>query len=882
MAVVGAGPPGRVIAGLGSHITTRRTLPLVLETRPVTETRTTRPRAFIYGRVRAGGTLVFAHRTSQRIPLTALTTLTARVMHLVIAFADHEVEAFDEVWFDNEIIPLEADGSVTPGHALSNWAWVAKHLGADGQTADPDLLAAAPDTWTAADRLRGVAYLYVRLVLNASKFPNERPPNITAVIRGRKLFDPRTHATAYSANAALALRDYLYNRRFGLKARPLYAAGTVLVTQGSPTVTGAGTAFLANLLPGDQFDVAGDGVWTAIQSVDSDTQLTLVANYGGATGAGKSYAAATEFDEAGAAAAANICDQSVTLAAGGAENRHEANGRLSSRDTPENIVAAFRTAIAGDLIQTGGKWLVKPGAFETPALDLGDDDLFEPPGVTLRRRRTELFNRVRGVFVSPDHLWQQTDLPPLTDPAFVAEDAGEDIDTSVQFALTTSFAACQRIMRIMLRRNREQEGVSLAVKTAGLALRAGDTVRVSNTRMGWTNKIFRVEAVRLRFSGEGLGVALDGVSEASGAYDWAAEEQALDPLPTVTLPVPFTAIDRPDEEDEPENFDLKVSGLELDNGADGNSTEFTGSSAKFKWRDNALVESFELGAEPGGAGSGERDANFRDWEVTIKDTAGTVRRVENVLTPAYEYGIDRNRADGKGVPVRSFAIEVRSRTTDGQISRFPAKLSVGNPPPKLPVGALIGGGDRKIIIKDVILAHGAPDPDQQGLAVWSSTTQGFTPDATTLIYAGAIATVEATALADATIYARIAIFDAFGLDGLNISDELAVKTTFRDTLAGNVVTWDLAATQWGLIDLRDTTGNVTLTAINIRQGTFFLTVVADGTDTVTYDPAVFAFADGGASPDHASGASGQVDIVSFISDGTLLAGVAQQNFKAAS
>ena len=139
----------------------------------------------------------------------------------------------------------------------------------------PALLAGAPDKWTAAHALRGVAYLYVRLVLISAKFPTRRPPNITAVIRGAKPFDPRSHVTAYTANAALCLRDYLYNRRFGLKAAALYGAGSVSLTNGSPVVTGAGSAYLANVLPGDQFDVVGDGVWDDVQSVDSDTQLTL-------------------------------------------------------------------------------------------------------------------------------------------------------------------------------------------------------------------------------------------------------------------------------------------------------------------------------------------------------------------------------------------------------------------------------------------------------------------------------------------------------------------------------------------------------------------------------------------------------------------------------
>lgn len=853
MALTGVGALGGTVGGSGSRMViraaTRSAMPAAIETRQITA--------------------VFAHQTTERIALTATSSLSAKVLHLVIAFADHEIEDFDEVLFDNETVPLDADGGVTAGHRLSGWAWVTKHLGADDQLADAGLIAAAPDKWTAADRLRGVAYLYVRLVLISAKFPNRRPPNITAVIRGAKPFDPRSHVTAYSANAALCLRDYLYNRRFGLKAALLYRAGTVSVTNGSPTVSGSGGAFLANVLPDDQFDIVGDGVWYGVQSVDSDTELTLQSAYAGATASGQAYAISTEVDEAGAAVAANICDQTVALAAGGNEARFETNGQLSSREAPGHIVEAFRTAMAGDLIQTGGKWLIKPGAFEAPVVSLGDDDLHDVPDAGLRRSRMVLFNRLRGVFMSPDHLWQNTDLPPMSDAAYVAEDSGEDVESSLFFPLTTSFAACQRIMRIMLRRVREQETVVLRVKIKGLSLRAGDTVMVTNGRMGWVDRVFRVLGMGLGVSADGFGATLSLVAESSNVYDWAAEEQALEPLPTITLPAPFTKFDR---------LDLRVSGLELDNGLHGNSTEFTGSSASFVWRDNAQIESFELGAEPGGAGSGARDSNFRDWEVRILDVGGAPRRVEYVTRPAYRYDIAKNRADGNGTPVRRFTIEVQTRTVDGQISRSPARLDVNNPAPRLPVGFTVEGGDREVVVKDIAPAYGAPDPDQQGLAVWLSQSSGFTPSNTTLVYQGAISTVSITALADTQYYLALAFYDAFGLDDLNISSEQAVRTgsdlnvTLPDAAT---VVWNLSTATFGVVTIG---GDRALSITNIRAGTFILKVIqgSGGGHALTY-PAAVKFKDGTA-PDHSTGSEGDVDIVTFVSDGANLYAVAQQGF----
>jgi hypothetical protein len=69
-----------------------------------------------------------------------------------------------------------------------------------------------------------------------------------------------------------------------------YSTGTVTVTNGSKVVTGAGTAFTANVDPGMLLRVAGTGRVYAVASVDSDTQLTLRDNYEAANAAGQAYA----------------------------------------------------------------------------------------------------------------------------------------------------------------------------------------------------------------------------------------------------------------------------------------------------------------------------------------------------------------------------------------------------------------------------------------------------------------------------------------------------------------------------------------------------------------------------------------------------------------
>ena len=74
-----------------------------------------------------------------------------------------------------------------------------------------------------------------------------------------------------------------------------YKTGTATVTNNSPTVTGSGTLWLANVTAGDSFTVAGDGVMYDVASVDSDTQVTLSMAYAGVTASGVVYTIARDF-----------------------------------------------------------------------------------------------------------------------------------------------------------------------------------------------------------------------------------------------------------------------------------------------------------------------------------------------------------------------------------------------------------------------------------------------------------------------------------------------------------------------------------------------------------------------------------------------------------
>lgn len=68
---------------------------------------------------------------------------------------------------------------------------------------------------------------------------------------------------------------------------PPYNTGTVSATNGSKNVTGSGTSWLNKTLEGGRINIAG--VDYLVDTITDNTHLTLITNYTGTTGSGKSY-----------------------------------------------------------------------------------------------------------------------------------------------------------------------------------------------------------------------------------------------------------------------------------------------------------------------------------------------------------------------------------------------------------------------------------------------------------------------------------------------------------------------------------------------------------------------------------------------------------------
>jgi hypothetical protein len=162
-----------------------------------------RAHTIIYGRVRVGGTIIFIHTKADNLGRAD------GFLYMAVVLAGHRIDAVEDIFLDNVSL---SDPKYAGIARVTPW------LGADTQVADPDWLAEISEKWTADHRLRGRAWLACRFRWDATAF-RTGVPKVTAVVRGRQVFDPRTGQTAWSANSALCAADWLETYRGIPRAR---------------------------------------------------------------------------------------------------------------------------------------------------------------------------------------------------------------------------------------------------------------------------------------------------------------------------------------------------------------------------------------------------------------------------------------------------------------------------------------------------------------------------------------------------------------------------------------------------------------------------------------------------------------------------------------
>lgn len=338
------------------------------------------PRTFIYGRMKVSGPIGFKKVKSG-----------TSILHKIVLIHDGRLDEYETLELDDRICHLDIDGYVENAFIQDSVKRVQIFLydGLEGQTADPTLMAAFPGIWTADHILSGIAYVVV-VCHGAGEedfigaYPNGEP-NFKAVVRGRRVYDPRDPfhdpddpgTFLWSDNPALCILDWVTMHPKGFR------------------------------IPRSRFDIPS-------------------------------------FE-----ALADICDELVPLSTGGSEKRYRVAMQVSLKEPRVDTLKRLREACDAHFYLTGdGLWAIRGGEWTAPTVTIDSSlghvlEAQMSDGVNALSRYNELAIR----FLSPDHNYAEAECDPwqnTADPEFID---GKVITASLDLLQVPSYTQARRLAK---------------------------------------------------------------------------------------------------------------------------------------------------------------------------------------------------------------------------------------------------------------------------------------------------------------------------------------------------------------------------------------------------------------------------------------------------
>lgn len=511
------------------------------------------PWAFCYGETAKSGPITYVESTNNNTYL-----------HMVITLCSHSCEDITAVYFNEIPIyldQLDANGNVTSG-TYANHARIKFNKGTVGSQPFPDLTSESNGLWTNAHRQEGRSKVYVRLKFNRDVYNGV--PSIKVRMKGKKVYDPRVAANIWTQNPTLIILDYLITAVAEGGVGAIYGDfdETNLIAAANTCEEIVDTLEVSNEV--DSIETSDDLL--VLDSEDGDiltirtgdrVKLTTTGTAPSGITAGSNYYAiivrekansvrntalkfASSYSDSleGTATAISDSGSGTHTVIKTGEPRYTCNGVVVTDKPPIEILEDLRSCIAGRIIPIGGKWFIVPGEYLTPTISFDEDNFAGPIKVTTKHSRREKFNAVKGLYVTPATNDQTTNYPPVTNSVFETEDGNYRVFTELDLPFTDRPGTAQRIAKIELFRHRREITAEISLNLTGMQVQAGDFVMLSNTRLGWVNKIFEALTWRLEVKEEGLVIVMTLREVDSNVFDWdySTDEQVVQPAPTSNLP----------------------------------------------------------------------------------------------------------------------------------------------------------------------------------------------------------------------------------------------------------------------------------------------------------------------------------------------------------
>lgn len=259
----------------------------------------------------------------------------------------------------------------------------------------------------------------------------------------------------------------------------------------------------------------------------------------------------TRFDNDSWTAAANKCDDDVSIAGGGTQKRFRVGGEVDCSEEPWTVIERCLKACNGRIVESGGVFKIYVGGIGASVYSFTDDDIIVSEELTGRMfpTREKIANTVTGTYAEPANAGEAKAFKARFKQAYIDAD-GDVRKTTMDFEYVRDNRQAQRLATMALNDNRRFRTFVAAFWTQGRKLEPCDVVSWTSTRFGFTNKKFIVGANPLREDG----IVVVNLREAdANDANWSTSDEDefetgvfddIDPAPqsltaTVTS-VPFT------------------------------------------------------------------------------------------------------------------------------------------------------------------------------------------------------------------------------------------------------------------------------------------------------------------------------------------------------
>ncbi len=366
---------------------------------------------------------------------------------------------------------------------------VEPHYGTDSQSASS--LLDELSSWTSNHRLRGLAYIALKFKWNSDAFGSL--PQVTAIVKGRKVYNPNLDGTKtggsgshrqndsttweYSDNGIYQMLDYLRNERFGMGIADSY--------------------FDSNFA---DWQTAGDVV---------DADITP-------------FSGASAIDLLDSHAVVDTSRKAIDL------------------------VADFVKGTRSYLNFTAGKYKVLVETSGSASVTLTEDNIIGGINVASKNKNSR-YNRVIVNFTNENKSYQSdtAQFPPVDETGLASADThsvmktadgGILLEGNFDFPMIVNQHQAQELAEIILRRSRSSLDVSLKCDGTALDLAIGDIVAITHATPSFSAKPFRIQGMTINTDHT---VTLQ-LTEHQDSYYAFGTQVAPATIPDTTLPNPFS------------------------------------------------------------------------------------------------------------------------------------------------------------------------------------------------------------------------------------------------------------------------------------------------------------------------------------------------------